>query len=469
MAIGNKFSDITSTYIDITVSVLLIVFVVILTSLCIKKFKKLHKVGVINSIEYKLIIRLLWLYFCLEIPFSLIGLFRYEKFLFVIERFVLIPIQVPINIIPVYIAVFLFYKRYISPSNKLTTNGNAESLNDSVKKLFKSSEFYNALSTVLPRGEKDEDYGLDYIPFMLHDLGEKRKRYGRSSNNFLIATIFLSVVFISITILFGYILLNESSIGVYKEFRELKDEVKHAGQVFSALKVDVSSDEYFLNDNEQKLDKLLETYKYNFSDDETKFKYQVQNAISDFRVNGDVDSLQQILEAVEDSLGGQKSNNLAGYLDILHTTNSSISKYIRFRSESMIELEKTQASIKELIPQIATVLDKPVNTQNELIKRLILSIVVITFFLAILRYFRGLYQTHYNEMLKAEQQDLLIRKFYVTFKSSEGNTEERKIVLASFLAEVNDSNNKKDVLKTRSKRIENDVLKDIVDAILKKI
>ncbi len=74
-------------------------------------------------------------------------------------------------------------------------------------------------------------------------------------------------------------------------------------------------------------------------------------------------------------------------------------------------------------------------------------------------------------MLKAEHQDLIIRKFYVTLKSSEGNSEERKLVLSNFLSDVgslSDSDNNQ-TLKSKSQKIENDVLRDIVNAILKKI
>lgn len=306
---------------------------------------------------------------------------------------------------------------------------------------------------------------------MLQNLQDKRKRFQKSSTNFLITTICLSIFFVVITIFFSYILLNESFIGIYSEVKSLTAEVENTNRTVSSLRLDITSDKYFMKTNKYALDKLQIIHKFNLPDNQSQIAYDVQQSIEAFNNSGNLGKLAFDLKFAEDTLTKIKTEKTEKYLDALTSLNKSIIDYSNFKDKSFGELEITQSKIKELLPKIQEELNKPVNSQNELIKRLILSIVVITFFLAILRYFRSLYQSHYSEMLKAEQQDLIIRKFYVTLKSSEGNSDERKLVLSNFLSDVSSlssfDNNQN--LKSKSQKIENDVLRDIVNAILKKI
>ena len=447
---------------------------------CFLKFQNFRKYQIISEEDYKRIRYLLFLYMGLRVPtilFMSIEIFLRQlispinNLFYSIESLLTQPIYLVIELIPIYIAFLLFYRKHINPFNKIKLSGNEDDLNDSVKKKFNSIEFYNALSTVLPKGEKDDNYGLDYIPFMLQNVQDKRKRFQKSSSFFLMITISLSIFFVVITILFSYILLNESSIGIYSEVKNLTSEVENVNKMISILRVDITDDKYFMKTNSYNFDKLQAPYTFNLSDDLSQLAYEVDESITVFNKNGNLEKLAIKLKLTEDTLKKIKNEKKEKYLDVLAETNKSIANYLNFREKSFKEIETTQSNIKGLIPKIKEELNKPVNSQNELIKRLILSVVVITFFLAILRYFRSLYQSHYLEMLKAEQQDLIIRKFYVTLKSSEGNSGERKIVLASFLSDLTSQPNfdESQNNKNKSQKVENEVLRDLLNAILKKI
>lgn len=448
-----------------------IIAALILCRYCFRKFKKLKENQTISENEFRLIKYLFCLYVTLELPSILFDFLEFNRPIYVFQRLFSLPLFFVINIIPVYIAGILFYRKYINPYNKIQASGSHQQLNDSVKKIFNSIEFYSAISTTLPKGKKDKNYGLDYIPFMLQNLQEKRNRFRKSSSNFLLATICLSIFFVGITIFFSYILLNESSIGIYSEVEKLSNEVENTNKMISSLKIDIRNDKYFMETNTYNLDELQAIYKFKFSDEQFNFANNARKSIDLFYKNGDLGRLAIILKATEDNLIKIKSEKIETYLDILTKTNKCIIDYLNFKDKAFKNLETTQSDVKAILPKIKEELNKPSSSQNELIKRLILSIVVITFFLAILRYFRNLYQSHYSEMLKAEQQDLIIRKFYVTLKSSENNPEERKLVLSNFLSDTNplsDLDNNQN-LKNKSQKIENDVLRDIVNAILKKI
>jgi hypothetical protein len=461
----------TEQIILISISTAFLIAVLLLYRYCFKKFQSFRDRQIISEKEFKLIKYLFYLYIGLELPSILIEFLEFNRPFYVVQRIFSLPLYFVINIIPVYIAGILFFRKYVNPFNKIEPSGTVEQLNDSVKKIFNSTDFYNAISTVLPKGEKDGDYGLDYIPFMLQNLQDKRKRFQKSSTNFLITTICLSIFFVMITIFFSYVLLNESSIGIYSEVKNLTGEVENINRTISSLRVDITSDKYFMQTNAYALDKLQSPYKFDLPDNQSRFAYDVKESIDAFNKSGNLGKLVVDLKFAEDTLTKSKTEKTEKYLDALTSTNKSLVDYLNFKDKSFRELEITQSNIKVILPKIQEELNKPANSQNELIKRMILSIVVITFFLAILRYFRSLYQSHYSEMIKAEQQDLIIRKFYVTLKSSEGNSEERKLVLSNFLSDVgslSDSDNNQN-LRNKSHKIENDVLRDIVNAILKKI
>jgi hypothetical protein len=220
--------------------------------------------------------------------------------------------------------------------------------------------------------------------------------------------------------------------------------------------------------NSSNLDKLESTYKFSLPGNQEDLALKARESVIRFNQGGDIEKLALDLRTVEDSLliMGAKHD----YLDLLHITNESINNYLIFRSKAMEELDVTQGNIESVLAKIQEELNKPTNSQNEMIKRFILSIVIVTFFLAILKYSANLYRSHHAEMLKAEQHDFMIRKFYVTLKSSEGNSEERKLVLAAFLSDVkylNDQGNRNP--KGKSQGIESEILKDIITAISKKI
>ncbi len=120
-----------------------------------------------------------------------------------------------------------------------------------------------------------------------------------------------------------------------------------------------------------------------------------------------------------------------------------------------------------LIPRVESEIEKPQNELHELLKRLILSIVIISFFLAILRYTARLYLNNYNLMIQAENEDLAIRKFYVALKNTDKNQDERKLVIQNFLQIFNKENNSDSDLNLSKE--ESGILKELLNNLMKKL
>jgi hypothetical protein len=472
-------SSSTNDFVAIIAAIVLFTLFILVCALIARYFfrrlKRLETNRIISPKESKLIRTLFFTWMGLELPgilfIPLNQLFDYRssELLFTLKSLFQYPLYFVINIIPVYIGCLLFYRKNINPVSRITPEGPADSLEDSVKKIFDSNEFYSAIATVLPKGEKDEDHGLDYIPFMLQNLQEKRKRFQRSSRNFLITIICLSIFFVSLTIFFSYILLNESSIGIYRDVKQLSENVRESDRSFSRLQRDMRDNRYFIEANGKAFENIQSFYRYNLNDGtETNLAFNAKEAVDVFFRDGKLTALSQQLRRIEDSII-RLPEYTESYVELLRSTNKSIDQFLNIRNKSLGDLDQTLNDVKELIPLIRNEIGKPGNTQNELLKRLILSAVVLTFFLAILRYFRTLYQNHYNEMLKAEHQELAIRKFYVAFKSAGDNAEERKVVLSGFLSDT-DPYVPTDVgTRNRAPRSEKDMLKNIIDAIMKKL
>ena len=79
-----------------------------------------------------------------------------------------------------------------------------------------------------------------------------------------------------------------------------------------------------------------------------------------------------------------------------------------------------------------------------------------------------LYRTRYQQVLAAENDDFMVRRFYIAFKSSEANDEQRKAVLSSFMiaqnsaiAEVKESGD--------GTKEQYEVLKELLGALSKKL
>lgn len=97
------------------------------------------------------------------------------------------------------------------------------------------------------------------------------------------------------------------------------------------------------------------------------------------------------------------------------------------QSVAVPELNSRIQELRALVPKAEEALNKPENRLPEIIKRLALGIVIATFFLALLRYMGTLYRTRYQQVLAAENDDFMIRRFYVAFKSSEASTSSERL------------------------------------------
>lgn len=133
--------------------------------------------------------------------------------------------------------------------------------------------------------------------------------------------------------------------------------------------------------------------------------------------------------------------------------------YSRYKLNSIFEnIESINFRLKNIdIPDKFSI--------SELFKRIFLGVIVVSFFIAILRFTIGQYTNNFNQYILADEEISSIRRFYVAYKSSE--TEKEK---AAAIMKLIDLKNAKEITKASEiKLMDNNMLKDILVKIADKI
>jgi len=103
------------------------------------------------------------------------------------------------------LVTFRLFGLYLFRSDQMLDYSQSEALRGAVSTILDSERFLTALRTTLPQGKEDKEFGLDYIPYMLSSVDERRKGATKSARLFLLATVVTALVFSAVVMYFGYI------------------------------------------------------------------------------------------------------------------------------------------------------------------------------------------------------------------------------------------------------------------------
>jgi hypothetical protein len=321
-------------------------------------------------------------------------------------------------------------------------------------RVFDSEEFLSVLRTTLPKGNSDGEFGLDYIPFMLHGLDERRKRFHQSSSMFLRMTLLLGMFSAVIVAFFGYVLIVESSVGAPRYLRDIQSETHILGDAVTSLTPSNHTREWAL-----RIEPLLE---------EARSVASRENRIilNDVLTQHGM-SLTQVLPLLVKVSRDTTATNVKLYNSKIDTalarTSDLVASNQRDREIALAALDR----LNGLIPRAELALNQNESRIPELIKRLAIGLIVTTFLLALLRYCAGLYSSHHREMLVTEYQDMALRRFYVAFKGSAADPEQRRTVLGSFMSGGEASVLPESSGTANSSELEASVVKELIGALSK--
>jgi hypothetical protein len=159
---------------------------------------------------------------------------------------------------------------------------------------------------------------------------------------------------------------------------------------------------------------------------------QVRVAIANMQENGDLAPLAIVLTEAKSKIVGEEELDKT-YKNQLEEAANDVKKVLSLQSSAIFELSSSLEKIKSLIPALTESLEKPDNRVAEIAKRIALGVIVCSFFLAILRYVAGIYRSYNNQVIRADYDDLAVRRFYIAYKGSHQSPDVLKSVLAEFI------------------------------------
>ncbi|MBW4660504.1 MAG: hypothetical protein KME15_17675 [Drouetiella hepatica Uher 2000/2452] len=364
------------------------------------------------------------------------------------------------RMLPTMVALWLVFQ--VLPFSPKTTEvdlevENASTLKQAVEKILNSESFLTALRTTLPKGEKDAEHGLDYIPYMLHNIEDRRKHFEKSSRTFLQTTVFIGIILSAVVVFFGYVLLNEEAAGTPRTLAQINTETAQISRDINLLLPAYYDNATFKEIIGKSIADLEST---KTSEPNQNIAERVKVLISELRETGDIVAFSNQLKETKNNFTSQDDND-KGYHKALEDLNFRLSLFLDKQQAAIPNLKASLGKLNNLMIDVNESLGKSEAQTAEVLKRLGLSLIVSSFFLALLRYAASLYRNNYQEMLRAQQDDLAVRRFYVAYKGAESDISTRGQIISKFInAPVSVEGNSESSL---------DISKDDVSTIIKEL
>jgi hypothetical protein len=276
---------------------------------------------------------------------------------------------------------------------------------------------------------------LDQIPFILTNIQKRRASFERSSQMFFLATIVFGLLSAGIIIAYGFVLVDQITVGL----------ARHVGSVRASME-DLSD----LRSDYDSLEFRIRALK--FSDYE-RDSWKASGARADalefcggrefrelgFGATGNKSNIVSMLDRCEEglaqlrlsiqSIDPDRRRRLEGIVGSKETAIEAITKRVDKLAEDRAILV---SKVTEDVKTAETASTTGDSRLYELLKRLSVGAIVVTFLLAILRYLARQYSEHLSHMGKADQDDIAIRRFFVALANA-SNSDERSAAIKQFI------------------------------------
>lgn len=421
-----------------------------ITILTLGAFYFLYRKNILSFKEVIIIILVLSVYslFLLieeEILYEYVSNYVSRDFIFIIIALMTLVIKT----FPITIIIYFIYKINNSNNQKGSTS-------KIVEDFFENGEFLTALKTSLPLGNNDKEFGLDYIPFMLQNVTEKKRKFNILSNRWLLTTGVLAGLFTIVVLYYSNQMINDTTSGIGQVSINLTEEIKKSNSYLRFIKpIKKIEDFKSFNINIDFFENLSQVSNSKYKDS-LIIKYNLLNSELD---------IKEYEKYISDNLEKITDTSKPSLLASLKKEISVINTYLDSKEYSESSLRGNLEEVRVLSQKLDEKIKEPQNKLDELLKRLILSVIVISFFFTLLRFAAKQYKENYKRMVMAEDEDMYIRKFYIGIKNSLNNDDHKKIVLENFIAKNIRSEDKIEGITIE----DSNILKSIVDKILNKM
>ncbi|MBA4849040.1 hypothetical protein [Emticicia sp. BO119] len=348
----------------------------------------------------------------------------------------------------VYLTIRLYDKftPNLSPQNRIEAGILANSI---LKDILKNSKFNTIFNTSLPKGEKDEQLGIDYIPFMIGKLEDNKVEFKRKANQFFYTSFSVGFHFICSIFLFAYLLIKNHEYSFAASLEKIRNENQ---EIIVLLSNDNQLDkEIQIKKNLEEIRTTMEVFDSTSTDVRA-----INNAITNFYKDKNLITLKEVIQEYStNQIFSDRINNEITKL------NTLLNEEITFKQQ----LYKSALNINNLIKIAEIETQKPQYQTNEIIKRVSIGLIIGTFLFSILRFLIKQYNSNIEHQIRCENEDLVIRKLYIALKISSPDNEQRKIIIEKFAEKTNREAKDGDSLNSE----EVGILKETIAAILKKL
>lgn len=375
--------------------------------------------------------------------------------------------------------VILLQRRDISSDEVYAMPGVRRSDVDRATEAVLSSDvFVTSLRSAIPRFAADQEPGLTHIPFLLARIGERRAALESASKIFLLATVAFGLLSTAVVTAYGYVLLDKAQLGLDRRL-EAMSELLHAYSEQSlsvprewreALALKLSSREKealarFLTGpgqgaavNSACADPLVGP----------EFRFSRREA-RDAPALGDY--LDRCGRAIEAALPIVKGSGSASARELLTSRIELVEKLRRRLEELNRERGTIEAGIRNLATQARAEAAQQHSPYYEIAKRIAVGILVISFFIAVLRYLSQEYRLHASYVLREDAEENAVRRFFVGYTCSK-NEADRTAAIKEFVASrpsVGAALSGNDEPRVGLSAAEQKVLGDVFDILKKRI
>ncbi|MFS4448362.1 hypothetical protein [Maribacter sp. 2307UL18-2] len=389
-----------------------------------------------------------------------------------------------------------YIKRYLNNKSETNTNYNIkedlvqingerlfklqkDQIKTIVGDLFKSLDFKQAVVEHLPDGNLGKE-GLDYMKFILVSLERKKESLKKTTQYFLAAATSLTIIFSLVVLFFGYSLIESDSVGFNKSLKNLDKNLVliSENQRTNLIQRQRILAEKIIGDTESVNTKILSFRKKledNFGEKySSSFKINPPGVANLIEQENDINFLTNRTDEIRDSINTivlesgtsneleKDKNEILKYLKEYQDKLEDEKDFIVNGDERIQKLYSDTASSLNLVGNKVETLNKD-NYLQEFLKRLAIGVIVVSFFLAIIRFCIGQYKLNYKEMIATDSDGLLVRKSFVALKNID-DVETKKLVYQSFFDKIiipQNSDNYKNIDV-------NELLKSIMGIIQKK-
>lgn len=322
------------------------------------------------------------------------------------------------------------------------------------------------LAILSPVGNGMWNMGLTISPFMLASIRDRRERFRRESTRFLIGSVTLGVAFAGVVFVFGLIVVNDDFAGTPRLLGKVSRELESSRVALATFEGSMPGESTFQRIVVPQLDTL------------TQLTPGENNRATAVRLNALIANSRSAAQSfVLDSAVRQELQKIssrtpseARYAAALSNLGNALRQYSHTLDGALQQMSTASNNLNATLPQLRAAVENDDARIAELIKRIAVGIIVCTFFLTILRFVANIYRTKDAEMIRAEIEDLRVRRFYVGIRTSAERPEDLRAIITSFLSgESGYPATSTAPASSELSKEEAGVLKDFIQALLKKL